>query len=135
MSMGGEVGIHPSEKLGFILKGNYYRYDLDKLAYAWHRPDWDISFSARYSFLEKITLQTDVYLLGTQYVPSEDLLSLDPAQHLDGLIDINISGGYELSHNLSAFARVNNIISDNYCTWHNYPMQGLNFLLGATWSF
>ncbi len=133
LSMGGEIGIHPSQKLGFILKGNYYSYTLDSLQYAWHKPEWDISFSARYFFMKKVTLQADVYLLGNQYVPSEGIVG--QAQELDGLIDINLSGEYHINSNLSAFARVNNIISDHYYAWSNYPIQGLNFLLGASFSF
>jgi len=62
LSMGGEIGIHPSQKLGFILKGNYYSYNLDSLDYAWHKPVWDVSFSTRYTFLEKISLQADLYV-------------------------------------------------------------------------
>lgn len=135
LSVGGEIGIHPTEKLGFMLKGHYYSYDLDSLDYAWHRPVWDVSFSSRYSFLEKITLQADLYLIGTQFVPSEDPVKFGSAQELNGLVDINLSGEYMINENVSAFARINNIISDHYYTWHNYPMQGLNFLLGVSWSF
>ena len=137
LSAGGEVGIHPSEKLGFILKGNYYSYTLDSLAYAWHKPVWDVSLSTRYAFREKVTLQADVYLIGTQFAPSEDPdpVKFGPAQELDGLVDINLSGEYRFNPNVSAFARVNNIISDHYYAWHNYPIQGLNFLLGVSWSF
>ena len=135
LSMGGEVGIHPSEKLGFILKGNYYKYNLDSLDYAWHKPVWDISFTTRFTFMEKISLQADLYLIGTQFVPSEDLVKFGPAQELNGLIDINLSGEYRINPNMSAFARINNIISDRYYAWQNYPMQGLNFLLGINWSF
>ncbi len=135
LRMGGEVSIHPSENLGFILKGHYYQYTLDSLDYAWHMPIWDLSFSTRYAFREKITLQADLYLIGSQFVPSEDLSKFGPAQELNGLIDINLSGEYRINQNISAFARVNNIISDHYYTWHNYPMQGLNFLLGVNWSF
>jgi hypothetical protein len=135
LSMGGEVGIHPSDKLGFILKGNYYSYDLDSLDYAWHKPAWDISFSTRYSFMENITLQADVYLIGSQFVPSVDVDKYGPAQELNGLVDINISGEYKFNPSMSAFARINNLISDNYYTWQNYPLQGLNFLLGINWSF
>jgi len=135
LSTGGEIGIHPSEKLGFILKGHYYKYTLDSLDYAWHRPIWDVSFTTRYSFREKITLQADLYLIGSQFVPSEDAVKFGPAQELNGLIDVNLSGEYRINQNVSAFGRINNIISDHYYTWHNYPMQGLNFLLGVTWSF
>lgn len=133
LRMGGEIGIHPSQKLGFILKGNYYSYNLDSLDYAWHKPVWDVSFSTRYTFLEKISLQADLYVIGTQFVPSE--INIGQAQELDGLIDINLSGEYQINSNLAAFARVNNIISDNYYAWSNYPIQGLNFLLGASFSF
>jgi hypothetical protein len=135
LSMGGEIGIHPSTRLGFILKGNYYRFNLDSLDQPWHRPEWDISLTTRYSFLERISLQADVYLIGPQFAPSEDIDKYGPYNELDGLIDINLSGEYEINKSLSAFLRLNNIISDSYYVWQNYPVQGFNFLVGASLSF
>ena len=134
LSTGGEIGIHPSERLAFIFKGNYYDYKLDSLDHPWHRPEWDISLTTRYSFLDKVSLQADVYLIGPQYAPSEDPIKFGPAHELDGLIDINLSGEYRINNSLSAFIRLNNIISDSYYIWQNYPIQGFNFLLGANLS-
>jgi len=135
LSTGGEISLRQSEDLSIILKGNYYKYTLDSLPAPWHKPEWDATLSTRYTFGEKLMLQADVYLLGARYVPSVDLVKFGNTQRLDGLVDINLGAEYLAGSGIAVFARVNNLISDNYYVWQNYPMQGINFLIGITWSF
>ncbi len=135
LSMGGEVSLRQSERLSIILKGNYYRYTLDSLPAPWHKPQWDATVTTRYAFDEKLMLQADVYLLGAQQVPSVDLVAYGATKQLDGLIDVNLSAEYQFTQAFSVFGRINNMISDNYYVWQNYPIQGINFLAGLTWTF
>ncbi|MBT3241763.1 MAG: TonB-dependent receptor [Bacteroidetes bacterium] len=135
LSMGGEISLRQSERLSIILKGNYYRYTLDSLPAPWHKPNWDATVTTRYAFDDKLMLQADLYLLGMQEVPSIDVAKYGQTQKLDGLVDINLRAEYQATERISVFARVNNLISDNYYVWQNYPIQGINFLLGMGWTF
>jgi len=135
LQAGGELSLRQSKNLSFILKGNYYNYQLDNLAAAWHKPIWDGTFTTTYIWNEKLFLQADLYLFGKQYAPSVDLVKYGPTMELDPMIDLNFSAEYRFNKALSVFARVNNILSDNYYVWQNYPVQGINFLGGLSWSF
>jgi hypothetical protein len=135
LSAGGEIGIRQPKNLSVILKGNYYKYDLDSLPAAWHKPEWDATLTTRYGFKENLELQADVYLMGTRFVPASDPLANGPVQKLDGIIDINISAKYAFRQGIGFFGRINNLISDDYYIWQNYPTQGINFLLGISWTF
>ncbi|MCD6347566.1 MAG: TonB-dependent receptor [Bacteroidales bacterium] len=135
LSMGGEVSLRQSERLSVIVKGNYYRYTLDSLPAPWHKPRWDATITTRYSFGEKLMVEADVYLLGKREVPSIDLVKYGPSQELDAIIDVNLSAEYQATKSISVFAHLNNLISDNYYVWQNYPVQGINFLMGLSWSF
>jgi hypothetical protein len=73
-------------------------------------------------------------MLGGYSVPDPDPLSTR-IRVMDGLIDINLAAEYRFTPWMSAFATVNNLISDKYFIWQNYPMQGINFVGGLSWIF
>ena len=54
---------------------------------------------------------------------------------LESYFDANAHLGYRFNDRLSAFGRVNNILSNNYEKWTNYPVQGIQALVGATYKF
>jgi hypothetical protein len=134
LTMGGEVSLRQSDNLSFILKGNYYQYTLDSLPSPWHKPSWDLNFTTRYAWKQKLFIKAELFLLGGCNVPEPDPL-LGQVRKLDGLIDINLGAEYKFNNWLSGFAQVNNLISDKYFIWQNYPMQGINFLAGLAWTF
>ena len=54
---------------------------------------------------------------------------------LDGYVDANIHAGYRFSERLSFFVKGSNLLSDNYTKWANYPVLGIQGVLGATYKF
>jgi len=134
LQMGGEVSLRQSENLSFILKGNYYQYNLDSLPAPWHKPGWDFNFTTRYAWKKKLMVKAELFMLGKYSVPDPDP-SVTVAREIDGLIDINLAAEYRITPWMSVFAQVNNLISDKYYIWQNYPMQGINFIGGLFWIF
>lgn len=134
LQMGGEISLRQSENLSFIVKGNYYQYTLDSLPAPWHKPAWDLNFTTRYAWKKKLVVKAELYMLGGYSVPDPDPLSTR-IRVMDGLIDINLAAEYRFTPWMSAFATVNNLISDKYFIWQNYPMQGINFVGGLSWIF
>ena len=54
---------------------------------------------------------------------------------LDSYFDVNTHVGFKYSEKLTAFLRANNITNQNYQKWLNYPVQGLQVVLGANYKF
>jgi hypothetical protein len=127
----GELSVSPSERLTFNLKANYRNYDMKKEAKAWHKPSFDLSFTTKYNLQQKIILKADILAIGTRYVKLAD----DKVGELESAIDISLGAEYRYSKVLSAFVQLNNLLSDDYYEWSNYPTYGLNILVGATYSF
>ena len=46
--------------------------------------------------------------------------------------DVNIEGEYRYSKMMSFFLRFNNIASQRYYRWYNYPSQRFSFMIGVT---
>ncbi|MCG8451575.1 MAG: hypothetical protein MI717_00150, partial [Spirochaetales bacterium] len=108
----GEIAYKRSAKLSVLLKGNYYIYNLNNVAKAWHMPDYDATISARYNLRSKILVNADFFLIGKRYAKS-----FDPAveyTELKEIIDLNLGVEYRYNKVLSAFVNFNNIAATKY---------------------
>lgn len=129
----GEVAYKNAEKLNIFLKGNYYKYTLTDLAKPWHKPGWDVTFTARYNLRNKIVINTDVFALGDRY--AFNYKSPDNPYNLKKIIDANLGLEYRYSKILSVFLNLNNITASKKYYWNFYPSQGFNAVGGLTYSF
>ena len=128
----GEISVSPSDELTFNLKANYRDFRMENEAEAWHKPSFDMSFATHYNLRQKIILKADVLAIGKRYVKLDDDGNIG---ELESAIDINLGAEYRYSKVLSGFVQLNNILSDSYYEWNNYPTYGFNILLGVTYSF
>ena len=56
-------------------------------------------------------------------------------KNLHSYFDVNAHVGFKYNEKLTAFFRANNITNQNYQKWLNYPVQGLQVVLGANYKF
>ncbi len=135
-----------SDKLEFLLSGNYYLYNLDEQKSAWNMPDWDANFSLSYNITEQLNVSTDIYLIGTRKALIMETLFRDPSvnsvnppdfksYNLDTAVDMNVKGEYKITHKFSLFAQLNNFGFRKYEKWLGYPVQSFNFLAGLSYAF
>lgn len=136
-TVGGQVKYQYKEKIHFIAKGNYYMYKPKNLERAYHRPDFDLTFSAIYNLKSKIILKADIYVIGNQfaltqvYDNTKQAYVMQPKQ-LKGVADINLGAEYRYSKMMSFFVSFNNIGNFRYYRWEKYPSQRFLFMAGLT---
>ena len=135
LTVSGQLKHQLNEKLNLIVKGNYYIYKTKNIERAYHKPDYDFTFSGIYNLQSKIILRADIFVLGNQWafsqVNTNGTNTLKPKQ-LNGWVDANLEVEYRYSKMLSFFARANNIAGQRYYRWEKYPSQRFNFMLGLT---
>lgn len=135
LTLSGQLKYQMKEKLNLIGKGNYYIYKTKNLTRAYHKPDFDLTFSAIYNLQSKIIIRGDLFFMGKQWALTQTeengTTSLTPKQ-INGWADINLEGEYRYSKMLSFFVRFNNIASQRYYRWERYPSQRFSFMLGLT---
>jgi hypothetical protein len=135
LNVSGQLKHQFREKLNFIAKGNYYLYKPKNLTRAYHRPDFDLTFSAIYNLKSKIILRADLFIMGNQWAYTQNkegsVYVLKP-KLLNGWGDMNLEAEYRYSKMLSFFARFNNIANQRYYRWERYPTQKLSFMIGLT---
>ncbi|MFH2096112.1 MAG: hypothetical protein ABIJ16_10440 [Bacteroidota bacterium] len=129
----GEVVYKKTDKWNFILRGNYYSYKLSNELYAWHKPDFDASMTVEYNLRDKILLNAEIFSIGNRNARFT-LKEEDVTFELDPIIDANLGIEYRYSKILSGFIYINNITSKNYNIWYGYPVQGINFIFGLSYS-
>ncbi|MFO7829509.1 MAG: hypothetical protein R6V23_12860, partial [Bacteroidales bacterium] len=128
----GELSVSPNEKLSLHARANYREYKMDAELKPWHKPSFDLTFTARYNLRDKIILRGDIISFGTRYAK---LNTNGDFAELESVVDINLGIEYRYSKILSGFVQFNNILSENYYQWNYYPTYGFNVLAGITYSF
>jgi hypothetical protein len=140
-NLGGEIGIHQSNKMNILIKGNYYIYEMKNELAPWHLPNLRVGLTGFYDLQDKLVLKADLFYNSLQVARTFDdvngkfLGNNVYSTELPGYFDANLGVEYRYSKKLSAFININNIASANYYKWNNYPSQSINILGGLTYSF
>lgn len=139
VSFFGELKADFSNTVRFGINGTYFNYTTDQ-AEAWNLPSVKVGANLDVNITEKWYAGTNIFFVGER----KDLLITgvsdlsDPLQEvvtLKSYFDINANVGYHYNERLTAFVKLNNLTGQNYQKWMYYPVQGFQFLLGATYKF
>lgn len=132
LTISGQLGYSVKDKFRSTLKGDFFRYGLDRLEEAWGRPQFAGTWSNSYILNKKLFITADLYFyegIKNKNFTSNVVYTLKP------IYDANIKIDYFLGKQVSAFVSLNNIFSQNYQRYLYYQSQGLNFLGGISYSF
>ncbi|MDN4164063.1 TonB-dependent receptor [Cytophagales bacterium LB-30] len=128
----GELNFNKEEKLRSILRGDYYKYTTDVQAEAWHRPTYKLSLLNTYNLSDKILFNADFYLIGG----IKALNPLDMATvELPTIVDLNLKIDYQFNKRSSAFISFNNLLGKEYQYYLNYPVRGIQVMVGGALAF
>jgi len=127
-----QLGYTHAETIRLALRGDIFNYSTDKITEALHRPTYRFAFNASYNIYEKLLLNVD--LIGQGGIKAFDqstatIVEIKPA------LDLNFKVNYFLSRQVSLFLKLNNILSNEYQMYLNYPVRGFQAMGGITWAF
>ena len=125
------LGFAQTEAFKFMVRGDVYSYSTEKEE-AWHRPTYKVT-------AETSANVSDKFLLEINLISQGGMKAFDPVADaqvkLDAAFDLNARAEYLFSPSFSVFAQFNNITSNAYPLFFNYPVRGFQALGGLTWSF
>ncbi len=130
----GELKVEISEGFSLGAVANFYSYSMDKQPEAWNLPSLEATLFSNFDITEKIFGGVSMFFVGER----NDLFTSGTSAEvvtLDAYFDANVSLGYRVSDRLSIFAKGSNLLGENYEKWINYPVQGIQGLMGATYKF
>jgi hypothetical protein len=123
-----------SETAKFFLRGDYFRYEVDNLPDAIHRPTYKLTANGLINVSDKLIFTADVIAQGG--MKALDFSEVETkVVKLKGAFDLNFKTEYLFSKSFSAFLQLNNILSSKYPIFYHYPVRGFQATAGITWSF
>lgn len=139
-SIAGELNIDVNRNFTLGFKGEYFNYNTDTQAEAWNLPDVTGSIFMDVQISEKWFAGASAFYVGErkdQQGLTATLVNPGPLTTftLDSYFDANAHVGYKINDQLSVFAKVNNMLNQDYQRYLNFPVQGIQALAGATYQF
>ncbi|WP_339916990.1 TonB-dependent receptor [Yeosuana marina] len=138
-SLAGEINVDVNRNFKLGIKAEYFSYTSDMQAEAWNLPDIKGSLFLDYQINEHWFTGANVFYVGErkdQFYLNDPFIATTPfTVILDSYFDANLHLGYHVNDQLSVFAKANNLADDGYQRWQNFPVQGIQFLAGATYKF
>jgi hypothetical protein len=143
LSIFGELKADFSKNVTFGINGTYDNYSTDSQAEAWNLPQLKIGSTVDFDINEKWYAGANVFFVGERkdLISIQDDLTINPgtftttAITLDSYFDLNAHVGYKYNARLTAFLKGNNLANQQYNRWANFPVQGIQVLLGANYKF
>ncbi|WP_447636464.1 TonB-dependent receptor [Flavobacterium microcysteis] len=138
MSFFGELKADFSKNVSFGINGTFNSYKTDELPEAWNLPELQIAANLDFNITEKWYAGASVFFVGER----KDVFSYTSLLRneletvtLDSYFDLNLHVGYKYNDRLTAFIKGNNLTSQDYQKWLNYPVQGIQVMAGASYKF
>lgn len=139
----GEIKADFSKNVSLGINGTYNNYTTDEESEAWNLPQLKVGTTLDFDINEKWYAGVNVFFVGERKdrVSVQSLAAVFPPEFqpqdvtLDSYFDLNAHVGYKYNDRLTAFLRGNNLANQQYNRWTNFPVQGVQVLLGANYKF
>ncbi|MBT1700109.1 hypothetical protein KK083_24690 [Fulvivirgaceae bacterium PWU4] len=130
------LGFTQTETAKFLLRGDVYSYSTDEVEEAWHRPTYKVTGDVSFNIVKKLLIGVNLIAQGGMKAKSYTSVPGEfEVVKLDAALDLNARTEYVVSDSFSVFIQCNNITSNQYPVFLNYPVRGFQVLGGLTWSF
>ena len=130
-----------SEKFKIDLIGQFFSYQTKNEAFAWNLPQFQFVLRGSYNLYDKFLVNLSakietgrnakVYSVGKDVIEKNEQF----AKPLGAIVDINLGVEYRYNTRVSAFLQINNLASQQYYRWYNYPVQPIQVMAGVTARF
>ena len=134
----GELTMDVDSNLKLGLRAEYMSFSTEFQEEAWNLPNINASISGDYLSDNKWFAGANIFYVGQrkdQNIVGTGVNITTETIDIDGYIDLNLNGGYNISKRFTAFLKLNNLAAQNYDRWSNYYVQGFQVLGGITYQF
>ena len=138
LSFFGELKADVNKNISLGLNAEVNDYKTTFQAYAWNLPTIKASFTTDFNVGKKWYAGTQLFYVGERkdaFTNYQLFPFPDSVQTVEAYFDINAHVGFKYNQRLTAFLKGNNLANQNYNRWLNYPVQGVQVLLGASYKF
>lgn len=133
-----ELKADVNKNIALGINGQVSAYNTTYQLEAWNLPTVKVTFTSDFNIGPKFYAGTQLFYVGErkdQFTNFTGFANPDTIQTLEGYFDINAHVGYKHNERLTIFLKGNNLANQNYQKWLNYPVQGAQGILGASYKF
>ena len=139
----GELKADFSKNISIDINGSFSRYFTTYQEEAWNLPTIKLGSNIHVKITNKWYAGANVFFVGERkdIVYQQSMMAIFPPAYysettnLKSYFDANLNLGYQHSERLTGFLKLNNIGNQAYQKWMNYPVQGFQVVLGASYKF
>ena len=137
----GCISYQLNEKLKIDGVGRFYSYEMMNEAKAWNLPQLQFTLRGSYNLYDKFLIRADLTLESgrmAKVVGPGNGVIFENNQYfmpLGFIADGNLGVEYRYSKRVSAFLQINNLASQRYSRWLNYPVMPIQVMAGITARF
>lgn len=130
-----------AEKIKIDGIGRFYSYETKNQAYAWNLPTLQFVLRGNYNLYDKFLLNLDGTIEAGRkamvYGPGTGVKQENGQYYvsLGTIADVNLGLEYRYNTRVSIFLQGNNLLSQRYLRWYNYPVQPIQVMGGITARF
>ena len=139
VSFFGELKADFSKNVAFGINGNFSSFSTKNEAEAWNLPAIKIGSTLDATITSKWFAGVNVFFVGER--KDERAILSDTGDIFPGVttlesyFDLNANIGYKHNERLTFFLKGNNLASQNYQRWINYPVQAIQVMIGGNYKF
>jgi hypothetical protein len=143
MNLFGEIKADYTKNVSIGLNASYSRFFTTYQEKAWNLPNLKLGATINVNITKKWFAGANVFYIGERkdLVYKQSMITIFPPAYypettnLKSYFDANFNIGYNHSDRLTGFLKFNNIANQSYQKWMNYPVQGFQVVLGASYKF
>lgn len=139
ISFEGQLNVDINRNFQLGLKAEFMSYNTDLQEEAWNLPEIKGSLFMDYQIDENWFAGAGLFYVGERkdmlFDNNTSTFPINQKITLESYFDANAHAGYRFDEQLSFFIKVNNIAGKEYQRWLNTPVQGIQFMAGATYQF
>ena len=128
----GELSYEEEGIFGVKLQASFASFGTDDQQEAWNLSSLQTNLKANYFISPQLNISGNVFYVGQR--KGFDHLN-SAIKNLDSYVDLNLRADYQITKNWSAFVMGNNLTAQNYERWQDFPVQGIQLLVGAKYKF
>lgn len=101
------------------------------LPQAFGKPELEINAGLTVRPIKNLSVALDYYLATGRYT----MIKYDKGMEMDNINELNLTGTYQFNDTFGVYAKLSNILCQNYSLYYGYPMQSFNAMVGVNINF
>jgi outer membrane cobalamin receptor len=113
----------------------YQQFDLENAYKPLYQPKVRASFGASYRWKQRYKPWITVNYVGKRWASKQSFGLYSGLYQMDAYWDVNLGMDYQMNKQSMVFFRVTNLFNKQYFRFNNYPVAGLEIMLGIRYKF